>query len=250
MGTLATRLNKLLKEKDINQTEFAEMVGIKQPSMQRILSGETKNPRKIIKMASVLGVDPNWLLYGDRGAINIGGNAENSPITTTTNNFFSSDKLAKDELRSQREKQKTGLEHSTVNNLPIHQGVINDDFHNLFESLVFSDDGLIEIAKLRNTNGISMITMFNDSMQPAINKGDIVLVNTTLDKYSGEGVYLFIMNNEVYVRRLFQSPDGILRAKAMNEDAGSSFDIAENNLVRVTFLGKCIRVIEMKSHDL
>ncbi|WP_179108572.1 helix-turn-helix domain-containing protein, partial [Rodentibacter caecimuris] len=37
MGTLATRLNKLLKEKDINQTEFAEMVGIKQPSMQRIL---------------------------------------------------------------------------------------------------------------------------------------------------------------------------------------------------------------------
>ncbi|WP_143529572.1 S24 family peptidase, partial [Rodentibacter mrazii] len=148
------------------------------------------------------------------------------------------------------EKQKSAVENATVNNLPITQGVINSDFHNLLESLVFSDDGLIEIAKLRNTQGISMITMFNDSMSPVINKGDIILINTAHDKYAGEGIYLFIMNNEVYVRRLFQSPDGILRAKAMNEDVGSSFDIAENNQVRVTFLGKCIRVIEMKSRDL
>lgn len=57
---------KLAREQaNLTQSELAEKIGIKQQSVFKIECGETKNPRNIEKIASVLGVDLNWLLTGE-----------------------------------------------------------------------------------------------------------------------------------------------------------------------------------------
>ena len=65
MATLSERLTSLMYEKGISQAELARLIGIKQPSVFKILSGETRNPKKILEIATALNVDPHWLKTGE-----------------------------------------------------------------------------------------------------------------------------------------------------------------------------------------
>ena len=75
-----------------------------------------------------------------------------------------------------------------------------------------------------------------------------MFVDTTCKQYAGEGIYLFVMNNELYVRRLYQTPSGVLNAVAENERVGSSFEI--DDLSRLNVLGRCVRKFSIVAEDL
>src|SRR3990167_1823004 len=64
--SLAKRLGALLKEKKLSGNALAKKVGLTQQSLWEITSGKTKQPRNIGKIAEVLGVDPGWLLFGEK----------------------------------------------------------------------------------------------------------------------------------------------------------------------------------------
>lgn len=64
METLADRINKRMDELGIDQMMLAKIVGISQPSISAICSGETKNPRKILEIATALGTTPFYLKNG------------------------------------------------------------------------------------------------------------------------------------------------------------------------------------------
>ena len=59
------RIRIAREQANLTQAELAEKIGIKQQSVFKIESGDTKNPRNLEKIANVLGVDLNWLLTGD-----------------------------------------------------------------------------------------------------------------------------------------------------------------------------------------
>ena len=255
MTKLSERLKALLVEKGINQTEFANMIGIAQPSMQKILAGETRNPRKIVEIAKELGTTPDYLLYGDMTVSH--STLENSQINNnqgqTVNNFFDS---GSDELREMLHKQQISLKTKPteewvfaldVNRLA-ETDIINVHFPRPFEALHLSQDGMMDLLKLRSTANVAMITMFNESMSPVINKKDLMFVDTTCKQYAGEGIYLCVMNNELYVRRLYQTPSGVLNAVAENERVGSSFEI--DDLSRLNVLGRCVRKFSIVAEDL
>ncbi|WP_256730381.1 S24 family peptidase [Avibacterium paragallinarum] len=91
--------------------------------------------------------------------------------------------------------------------------------------------------------------MFNDSMQPLINKKDLLFMDVNCKQYAGEGIYLFILNSELYIRRLLQT-EGMLRAVAENERTGLSFDISEENKARLKVIGRCIRKMPINVQEL
>ena len=68
MTTLAERLTSIMSEKGLSQAELARMTGLKQPSVFKIVSGQTLNPKNIVEIATALGVDVNWLKTGEGGA--------------------------------------------------------------------------------------------------------------------------------------------------------------------------------------
>lgn len=49
---------------DITQKELGLRVGISQEAIQKILSGKTKDPKKIVEIAHALAVDAYWLKTG------------------------------------------------------------------------------------------------------------------------------------------------------------------------------------------
>lgn len=68
MNKLSERVKTRRIELNLTQSELAEMVGLKQQSIQQIESGLIKRPRFIVEIAKVLHCDPTWLINGNGGA--------------------------------------------------------------------------------------------------------------------------------------------------------------------------------------
>jgi transcriptional regulator with XRE-family HTH domain len=66
MGTWNQRVKEAREAAKLSQAEFARRVGVRQPTVFEWEGGETKTLKgpNLLKVASVLGVTPEWLLTG------------------------------------------------------------------------------------------------------------------------------------------------------------------------------------------
>ena len=64
MKTLADRINSRMIDLGMNQDDLAKRIKISQAAVQKITSGKTANPRKLLEIARALGVTPDWLSTG------------------------------------------------------------------------------------------------------------------------------------------------------------------------------------------
>ncbi|HDR1847608.1 TPA: helix-turn-helix transcriptional regulator [Pasteurella multocida] len=202
MNKLSARLLSLMEEKGISQAELARRIGIKQPSVYKILSGETRNPTKILEIATALGVDPNWLKTGE-------GSRDTSLIVSEPN-----------------AEHKLKVDHLSVSAIAGYNGFSNEDYPDIIRSIYFSEMGLLEIIGRRTSEGIYLINIPTDSMAPTINKGDVGFVDVKINSYVGEGIYVFDLNGETYIKRLQRIPSGVIRALSDNP-LYPPFDITE-----------------------
>ncbi|QOD84161.1 helix-turn-helix domain-containing protein [Chromobacterium haemolyticum] len=88
---LKERLDRLMKHRNINQNQLAAETKVPQPTIQRILSGESRDPRhstleKIAKFFNISVAE----LRGDVPA----GYYESQPITRTTNQLLMAEEPA------------------------------------------------------------------------------------------------------------------------------------------------------------
>ena len=67
LESLADRLRIKRKEVGWTQEQLAQKVGSSQAVIQKIENGKSLRPRKIDKIAEVLGTTPAWLMFGDDG---------------------------------------------------------------------------------------------------------------------------------------------------------------------------------------
>ncbi|MGC6358760.1 XRE family transcriptional regulator [Bisgaard Taxon 45] len=225
MNKLSARLLSLMEEKGISQAELARRIGIKQPSVYKILSGETRNPTKILEIATALGVDPNWLKTGE-------GSREVSLVVSEPN-----------------AEHKVKVDHLSVSAIAGYHGFNNSDYPDVIRSIYFSENGLLEIVGKKTTQGLYLINVPTDSMSPTINKGDIVFVDVSINAYVGEGVYVFDLNGETYIKRLQRIPTGVIRALSDNP-LYPPFDITEKLFNTAVVRGKFIRVLPINPKDL
>lgn len=60
------RITDRMDELGISQTELGRVSGIPQPTIHRIITGESQSPRQenVLKIAKALGVSANWLWTG------------------------------------------------------------------------------------------------------------------------------------------------------------------------------------------
>lgn len=59
------RLEKLMQERGLSQSELARRVGVKQPSIGRLLSGHTRSTSVLVELARELGTTPQYLTGED-----------------------------------------------------------------------------------------------------------------------------------------------------------------------------------------
>ncbi|TDV43755.1 phage repressor protein [Pseudomonas graminis] len=63
-----SRLRRKLTELGLSESEAGRRSGVPQPTINRILSGESSSPRRptVEKLAKALKVSPDWLMFGGR----------------------------------------------------------------------------------------------------------------------------------------------------------------------------------------
>lgn len=64
METFTDRIKNRIQALGITQARLAELIGIKQPSVNALLKGGIDKPRFILKLAAALETTPDWLLSG------------------------------------------------------------------------------------------------------------------------------------------------------------------------------------------
>ena len=227
MSDLATRLQTLLYEKRLSMNAFAKMVGVSQPAIAKIISGDTRDPKNILEIATALGVNPHWLKTG-----------EGSPDADVF--AFTSEKDDDHTLRVDLLDAELAA-HSS--------GIINAEYPDVISSIFFTHEGVKRILGRTTTDGVYMFKVPTDSMGPTITQNDIVFIDTNVKEYIGEGVYSFNLNGETYIKRLQRLPTGVIMALSDNP-LYHPFEITEDLFDTAKIIGKFIKTVELKPKDL
>lgn len=82
---------------------------------------------------------------------------------------------------------------------------------------------------LRDTLGASaedlrIITVQGESMAPTLRSGELIFVDTRLDRFTGDGIYILRMGDDVLVKHVQRLPGQVLRVTSENTNY-ASFDI-------------------------
>lgn len=180
MATLSERLTSLMNEKGISQAELARLIGIKQPSVFKILSGETRNPKKILEIATALNVDPHWLKTGE-------GGPDPSYRIVEVSEPQNPNTVRVDIL---------DVEASAGNGAylsPTEQGLLSQEFDLTFFRQQF---GRADAKHLK------LITVKGDSMSPTLESGDLLYVDIAENYFAADGLYVFTFDGQTFIKRL------------------------------------------------
>ena len=180
MTTLSERLTALMAEKGLSQAELARMIGVKQPSIFKILSGQTLNPKNILEIATALNVDPHWLKTGE-------GDPDPSYRIVEVSEPQNPNTVRIDIL---------DVEASAGNGAylsPTEQGLLSQEFNLTFFRQQF---GRADAKYLK------LITVKGDSMAPTLESGDLLYVDISENYFAADGLYVFTFDGQTFVKRL------------------------------------------------
>lgn len=234
MTNLADRLDALLKEKNLSQAAFARLLGIAQPSVYKIVSGSTKNPGKILEMAAVLGVDAHWLKTGE-GSREIIGNS--GRMVQEAQAVYSADYAAEADNAHCIRVDLLDFEAAAHTS-----GIINLDYPDVVLSIFFTPEGLMQTIGRGKADGIKLFKVPTDSLAPTINPNDLVFVDTLANRYTTEGIYVFNLDGETYIKRLQRIPGGTIRALSDNP-LYPPFEITAELFDNAEIIGKFLAVL-------
>lgn len=233
MDTLAQRVKKARQDKKLTQIQLAGQVGVSQNAIFKIENGETKAPGNILQLAQALGVDPNWLQFGT------GSNS----IATTEPEYANLVSPEDDE------------HHHRLDWLDVRAaaGLVeysNADCPEIIQSIWLSDDGMLELVGKRSANGLRIINVPTDSMEPTIPKGAMVVLDTKTAHYTGDGIYAFSIDGNLFIKRLQRKIKGGYLVISDNKPKYRDEEMESEFIDNAVFVGKFVRVWEIKATEL
>lgn len=80
--------------------------------------------------------------------------------------------------------------------------VVLDEFIETITAIEYSDEEAKRLFGGRPAHTIKMITVRGDSMAETFEPRDQIFVDMTVSHFDGDGIYAFILNNQLYIKRL------------------------------------------------
>lgn len=184
--TLAQRLKQARQNAGFTQSELAKLVGISQAAIQKIETGRAATSTRLIEISKALNVDPEWLSVGT-------GDSQTPHISSSVKIELADDV--------------SNIERYRVDILDIEasagKGVmVLDDFIETITSIEYSVEEAKRLFGGRPAETVKMITVKGDSMSETFEPRDQIFVDTTVDHFDGDGIYVFILDNQLYIKRL------------------------------------------------
>ncbi|MCX8726956.1 LexA family transcriptional regulator [Gilliamella sp. B2838] len=207
----ACRLNELMSKHSVSITNLCNALGITYEMARRYTLGTAK-PRdeKMIKIAKHLNTSPAFLDYG---------------VTTEK------------------------IETETIEMLDVYasagKGCINQSYPDTIRSIEISKDKISALFGRKSLDGIKIINADGDSMSPTIAPGDILFVDTKIDSFTGDGIYAFVFEESLYVKRL-QKIKGKTLAVISDNNQYLTFNIESHELNEIYIFGRVLKSLPLK----
>ncbi|WP_247603979.1 S24 family peptidase [Providencia rettgeri] len=178
------RIKQARLAKDMTQAELADAVGVSPQSVQQWETSTEPRKNRVMKIAEILGVDANWLLFGRPESEN-----------------------RKDVVKIELEDDSNVQERYKVEILDIETSagsgvMVLDDFIETITAIEYSAEEAKRLFGGRTADTVKMITVKGDSMSGTFDPRDQIFVDITVNHFDGDGIYVFILDNQLYIKRL------------------------------------------------
>lgn len=230
MSKLIRNLNYLLNKHGLNPTELQNRTGVPQPTIHRILAGNSEDPRtRTLKpIANHFGVTVEHLRTGDIERDDIEGKRPETSscvIALHPDDIQPPDTVQVPEYR---------VSFSAGNGHRAAYDVIEESEPATYRLSWFHKEGI----KPKNARRFRVV---GDSMEPVLCPGDSVLVDTADNdptRILDGKIYAIRYGNELRIKRLFRRLDGTLILRSDNKahtDEEVPPELAEEH---ITILGR------------
>ncbi|MDG6896569.1 hypothetical protein A6A19_00805 [Actinobacillus delphinicola] len=221
LSTLGSRLKEVLSRHNLSQQWLADRVNVSQQAIGKILRGDTKNPKNIVEIANALDVSVDWLKNGENGTPDF----SNTAINFDENLGVNTDNVIK------------------VNVLDIQAsagvGVVPLDHAEVVKTIGFDVDYFQRTFHRKNANGMSLISVKGDSMTPTLKNNALVFVDTSINSFIYDGIYVFHYGENLFVKRL-QAVKDHLRVISDNSDVYPMWEIHRNEFDKLKIHGRVL----------
>lgn len=228
------RLDQIITEQKINKAKLGEVAGV---SAQAVNNWYKKGKISVSSAKAIYqkyGYSIEWILGGDESQASV---TQNDGLTS---DLFSNER---DSLHKHR------IDYYDVRAAAGLTGFENSDYPEIISSLYLTDEGMAQLVGKKSSDGICLVNVPTDSMEPTIRKGDIVFLDTKVNAYSGDGIYAFAIDGALFIKRIQKMIGGGYRMISDNEiypPEQISDDVCEN----AKFIGRFIRTIHIEAVNL
>lgn len=209
------RLELAMKEAGHTQGSLAKAVGMAQSSVWKLVSGGAKGTRKLVDIARVLDVRPEWLSDGSEPMRDHGFKAHNPDSTIPPESEWepadawdSGTPLGDDEVE---------IPFLRDIELAAGDGSYSEDDYNGFK-LRFSKATLRRVGADSNGLGVLCFPARGNSMEPIIPDGTTVAVDTNNKKIIDGDLYAINHGGLKRIKQLYRLPNHRISVRSFNKE--------------------------------
>lgn len=190
METIGTRIRKEREEQGISRADLARSAGIAPTTLSDLELGLSKSTTALHKIASRLGVRPEWLESG-KGSRHADNDGHSSVAANATPPGY---------VRFDLFEGGAGM----------GAGMVNQDYPEVVKTIEVAEwEVRRKIGFLPQPGRIQIITGRGPSMRPKLEDGDIVWIDTSFDYFDGDDYYLINIDGETQIKMLQKRGDGL-----------------------------------------
>ncbi|EAW5735678.1 TPA: XRE family transcriptional regulator [Citrobacter freundii] len=205
--TFSDRLRDSMQKAGLTQSQLAEAVGVSQGAIQKLVSGKAKSTTKLVQIANVLGVRPEWLSEGV-GAIRKSDDFPPEEKWTKVETWDSKTPLEDDEV-----------EVPFLKDIEFACGsgrVMEEDYNGY--KLRFSKSTLRRVGASTDGSGIICFPAAGNSMEPLIPDGTTVAVNIEDKKIVDGKIYAINQEGWKRIKLLYRTGPDEVTIRSYNTD--------------------------------
>jgi phage repressor protein C with HTH and peptisase S24 domain len=216
MKTLAERVAKRREELGWSQSILAKKIRVSQQAINKIETGQTRNPRNLEELAKALGVTQQWLLFG-------------TALTSPVESDVKDSSLEAREWESMEHDQHEFIEVAVLNvEAAAGDGAMVEHEREVY-ALPFRRYTLRKMGV--NARNARIVRVIGNSMAPVLRSGDVVGIDTANQTPIIDGdLYAIRDGSLIRVKQLVARPDGGIIIKSFN-----STDYPDEHLNRDDF---------------
>lgn len=176
----ARRVTDLVKGSGLSIRELGRKIGVSNVSIGKWMKGQFAPSGKALEaFCNYFDVSPAFVLYGE------GKGAKPDPLPTNT------------------------ISIPLYNVTSSCGGGVMVDAEEIIRMIKVSPEFIRKFAHGANPNTLNIITVHGDSMMPTVADGDAVIIDTSDNRVTRDGLYAVQMDGCLFVKRLQITPRGI-----------------------------------------